>query len=267
MDAATHERMALDFLQMGNLFLQMVPNMAGRPLRYEVSPALYTRVGQDPGSYFWVKPTDLGFGTSYGDYEFPKGSVIHIGEPDVTQEIYGLPGWLSALNSGLLNESATLFRRRYYKNGGHAGFVFYATDAELSTKDWEAIKAQMRGASGRGNFKNLYVHVPNGKPDGIKIIPLAEVAAKDEFQGIKNISRDDMLAAHRVPPQLIGVIPVNAGGFSDPRGAMDVFFPTEIEPLMEAMMRVNDMTGLQVVQYRPYQPMAQGAPAPGPTSA
>lgn len=38
---------------------------------------------------------------------------------------------------------------------------------------------------------------------------------KDEFLNIKNVSRDDMLAAHRVPPQMMGIIPQNTGGFGD----------------------------------------------------
>ena len=59
------------------------------------------------------------------------------------------------------------------------------------------------------------MYSPNGKKDGIQIIPLSEVAAKDEFLNIKNVSRDDMLAAHRVPPQLMGIIPTNTGGFGD----------------------------------------------------
>ena len=259
MDAATHERAVLDYLQMGNLFLQEIRNMAKRPLRYEVSPALHTRVGVEPGRYFWVKPDTLGFGSVSGDYEFAPGSVVHLREPDVEQEIYGLPEWLSALQSGLLNESATLFRRRYYKNGGHAGYIFYSTEATIDEADFEMIKAQMRGTTGQGNFKNLFVHAPNGKEKGIQIIPLAEVAAKDEFLGIKNVSRDDMLAAHRVPPQLIGVIPQNNGGFGDVRSAVDVFLANEIEPLMRAMEQVNERTGLPVVQYRAFQPMGAAA--------
>jgi len=35
-------------------------------------------------------------------------------------------------------------------------------------------------------------------------LPVAEIAAKDEFFNIKNCTRDDVLAAHRVPPQLPG---------------------------------------------------------------
>jgi PBSX family phage portal protein len=262
MDAATHERAVLDYLQMGNLFLQEVPNMARRPLRYEVAPALFTRVGVERGRYFWVKLDPLGLGGGMQEYEFPKDSVIHLREPDVEQEIYGLPEWLSALNSGLLNESATLFRRRYYKNGAHAGFVFYLSEPSMSNEDAQAIRDQLSKAKGVGNFKNLFIHAPNGKKDGVQIMPIAEVAAKDEFLGIKNVSRDDMLAAHRVPPQLIGVIPQNNGGFGDVRSAMDVFFANEIEPLMEVMRQINQAAGLTVVDYRPYEPMQQPAATP-----
>lgn len=49
--------------------------------------------------------------------------------------------------------------------------------------------------------------------DEIQIIPLSEVAAKDEFLNIKNVSRDDMMAAHRVPPQMMGIMPSNVWGF------------------------------------------------------
>jgi len=48
-------------------------------------------------------------------------SVFHLMEPDINQEIYGIPEYIGALNSAWLNELATLFRRRYYKNGSHAG--------------------------------------------------------------------------------------------------------------------------------------------------
>lgn len=258
MSAATHERALLDLLQMGNLFLEEIPNLGGRALRYDVSPALHTRVGVEPGSYFWVKPDWYGgFGSVYGEHEFAAGRIVHLFEPDVEQEIYGLPEWLSALNAGLLNESATLFRRRYYKNGAHAGFVFYLSEATINEADAAKIREQLLKAKGVGNFKNLFIHAPNGKKDGVQIMPIAEVAAKDEFQGIKNCSRDDLLAAHRVPPQLIGVIPQNNGGFGDVRSAMDVFFMNEIEPLMEKMRQINERTGLRVVDYRDYTPIAQ----------
>jgi capsid portal protein len=75
----------------------------------------------------------------------------------------------------------------------------------------------MRDSEGPGNFRNLFMYAPNGKKDGIQILPVWDVAAKDEFFNIKSVTRDDQLAAHRVPPQLMGILPNNAGGF----GAVD----------------------------------------------
>lgn len=70
-------------------------------------------------------------------YELTKGSIFHLMEPDLNQEVYGLPEYLSAIPSALLNESATLFRRKYYINGSHAGFIMYMTDAAQNQEDVE----------------------------------------------------------------------------------------------------------------------------------
>lgn len=251
LDRANFERWALDFLQMGNAYFERVDNLGGRALALKHSPAIFTRVGIAPGTAFFVK------GPLGQEHEFKPGSVFHLQQPDVLQEIYGIPEWLAALQSGLLNENATLFRRRYYLNGAHAGFVFYLSEALADVETVEAVKTQLKGAKGLGNFKNLFLNVPGGKKDGVQILPIADVAAKDEFLNIKNITRDDLLCAHRVPPQLIGIIPQNNGGFGDIGRAMDVFFANEIEPLMQRMQAVNDWLGTAALAFTPYQP--QGA--------
>ena len=96
------------------------------------------------------------------------------------------------------------------------------------------------------------MYSPNGKKDGIQIIPLSEVAAKDEFLNIKNVSRDDMLAAHRVPPQLMGIIPTNTGGFGDVEKASKVFVRNELIPLQKRMEDVNLNLGEEVLTFSEY---------------
>lgn len=118
---------------------------------------------------------------------------------------------VAALQSALLNESATLFRRKYYNNGSHAGFILYMTDAAQKEENIDSLRTALKNSKGPGNFRNLFVYAPAGKKDGIQLIPVSEVAAKDEFSSIKNISRDDLLAALRIPPQLMGI--VNRPGF------------------------------------------------------
>jgi len=97
------------------------------------------------------------------------------------------------------------------------------------------------------------MYSPNGKKDGIQIIPLSEVAAKDEFLNIKNVSRDDMLAVHRVPPQLMGIIPSNTGGFGDVEKASKVFVRNELIPLQKRLMELNEWLGDEVVDFQNYE--------------
>ena len=76
------------------------------------------------------------------------------------------------------------------------------------------------------------------------------MGAKDDFLGIKNTTRDDILAAHRVPPQLLGIVPANAGGFGDVTKATDAFFELEIEPLQSVFRELNEMVGVDVIRFR-----------------
>ncbi|MXO66235.1 phage portal protein [Altericroceibacterium endophyticum] len=239
-------RFALDFLVTGNAFLELVPNIAGRVAELKNSLAVNTRRGRD-GQYWFVEKWSEA-------HPFAPGHIFHLLEHDPAQELYGRAEYLSAMQSLLLNESATLFRRRYYLNGAHAGFVFYVSEPSMSDHDIDEIREALRQAQGKGNFRNLFLHAPNGKKDGVQVIPISEVAAKDEFFNIKNVTRDDILAAHRVPPQLLGVIPQNNGGFGDVRTAADIFFVNEIEPLMMRLREVNDWLGRDVVRFTEHQP-------------
>ncbi len=163
-----------------------------------------------------------------------------------------MPEYLSALNSAWLNEAATLFRRKYYQNGAHAGYILYMTDAAQSSSDIDQMRKAMRDTKGLGNFRNLFMYAPNGKKDGIQILPLSEVATKDDFFNIKKSSRDDLLSAHRVPPQMMGIIPDNAGGFGDVAKAAEVFVRNELTPLQERMKELNSWLDEVVVAFQIY---------------
>ena len=255
----TVHKLALDFITFGNCYLERVPSRLGDTMEFRHSLARYTRRGKVAGSYWFVRGWQQ-------EHEFPAGSICHVIEPDVNQEIYGLPQYLAALQSAWLNESATLFRRRYYNNGSHAGFILYVTDAAQSQGDVDKMREQLTKTKGVGNFKNLFYYAPNGKKEGIQLIPISEVAAKDDFLNIKNASRDDVLAAHRVPPQLMGMLPNNVGGFGDVEKAAMVFARNEIAPLQARMAHaINTWAGRTVCTFKPY--VLQDAPAAAPALA
>ncbi len=232
----------LDYLVFGDAFFFIRRNMLGGAMRLEHLPAKYMRRGIEPGRFFLMT-------AGLNEIEYEPGSVVQIMQADVNQEIYGVPEYLSALQSALLNEAATLFRRRYYLNGSHAGYILYAT-GEIDESDTTALKAALKASKGPGNFRNLFVHAPGGKEGSLKILPIAEVGAKDEFLGIKNATRDDILAAHRTPPQLLGIVPAQGSVSGNPLQSVDMFFELEILPLQGAFETVNDQAGVDAVRHR-----------------
>ena len=245
LDRETFAAWALDYLVFGNAYLERPRNRLGDTMKLRHALAKYVRRGGDQLQDYWFVQPML-------EHQFQADGLHHLREHDINQEVYGLPEYLSALQSAWLNESATLFRRRYYNNGSHAGFIMYISDAQQNQEDVDNIRKALREAKGPGNFRNLFLYSPNGKKDGVQIIPVSEVAAKDEFFSIKEASRDDVLAAHRIPPQLMGIIPKNSGGFGSMTPAALAFARNELLPLQQRLATLNDWLGEEVVRFDPY---------------
>ncbi|MGW8136832.1 phage portal protein [Sphingomonas zeae] len=248
LSSAVVERCVQDFLVFGECYLVKIVNRFGGLVRLDYLPAKYMRRGVKPG-VFWYVPG------SAPEVEYPAGSVMQIMQPDINQEIYGSPEYLSAIQAALLNEAATLFRRRYYLNGSHAGYILYAT-GDIDERDTTKLRAALRASKGPGNFRNLFVHAPAGKEGSLKIIPVAEQGAKDVFMEIKNATRDDVLAAHRVPPQLLGIVPTNGSSFGSPKDAVSMFWVLEIRPILLKFLRLNEEALVDAV--RPRRPIDDG---------
>ena len=241
------EKLAFNFLVTGNGYLELVRNRAGGVMRAENRLAVYMRRASDLRDFVYLR-------NNWGEKfeRLPGRDVVHIMEPDLRQEIYGVPYYLAALSSIELNSAATKFRVRYYRNGSHAGFILYATDDKIDEAGWALVKQELRKAKGGGNFNNLLLRAPNGNPEGVKLIPIAEVGAKDEFLNIKGVSAEDMMAAHRVPPALMGIVPKASGGLGDAITAAKVFARNEVAPLQQTFLDVNDRLGIEVFRFEEY---------------
>lgn len=236
---------ALDWFVFGNAYLEVRRNRLGEPLLLRPALAKYTRRGSDLDTYSYLNDD----GT---EFSFRKGTVCHVLNPDINQEIYGMPEYIGGLLSVSLSNSADTFRKLYYDNGSHAGCIIYVGTSQANAESVEAIKKTLTDSRGRGAFKNLFLHAPGGGKDGVQILPFQQITAKDEFLNIKGSARDDILAAHRVPPQLMGAMPDGNAAFGDVEKAARVFFINELQPVMEAMKHVNEWLGVEVMRFNPY---------------
>ncbi len=134
-----------------------------------------------------------------------------------------------------------IIRRKYYLNGAHAGSIIIWLTQHKTKDDIEAIKTQT-DKQGTGNFKNLFVYIPGGKERRDASHSIIWTQWQRWLLNIKNASRW-CIAAHRVPPQLMGIVPNNTGGFWWRwRKQQWVFFINEI-PLQERLERQINSLG------------------------
>ena len=61
-----------------------------------------------------------------------------------------------------------------------------------------------------------------------------------------------MMAAHRVPPQMMGIMPSNVGGFGDVEKAANVFVRNELIPLQKRINEINEWLSDDIINFIPY---------------
>lgn len=222
------QRFCRDYTQFGHAGLLKLRDRLGRVIGLFPLPSMYLRKRKN-GS-FWLLERDE------KKRPYREQDVIWLTQYDPKQQVYGLPDYLCGLQSSLLNKDATLFRRRYYLNGAHMGFIFYATDPNLSKEDEDMLKEKIASSKGVGNFRSMFVNIPNGHEKGIQLIPVGDIATKDEFERVKNITAQDILVSHRYPPGKSGVVPTNAAGFGDIEKTNREHARDEVIPICKIMM-------------------------------
>ncbi len=227
---------ATDFVTFGNAYIQVFRNIFGGITGLKHIPAINMR----------VKTKKIGGGgfrllQMNGNYmDFRNDEIFHLKEYDTQQQIYGAGDWLGGLQSALLNQDATLFRRKYYVNGAHLGYILYTNDAKMNPRVVDALQEKVAQGKGAGNFRSLHLHIPNGNEKGIQVVPIGDISQKDEFLNIKNISAADVREAHRVPPVLMGIVPLGTSSLGDPEKVERVYLRTEVKPMAQVFMDLND---------------------------
>ncbi len=240
------KRFIQDFLTFGNAYFQIVRNALGKLLRIKHLPALYMRRRADLGYTF--KPRDY---DDHGRVDFRHGQVFHWAEYDIAQEIYGMPNHISGLTSIWLNDDATLFRRQYYRNGSHAGYILYTNEPKMPEHVEKQIANKLKAKEGMA-FKNLYINSRGKDTKSPELKPIGQVEAKDSFKDVKTQTVNDILMLHRVPLELMGVKREGLASSSDLNKVDWMFYKNELLPLIDSLLDLNWFTGEKIVTLNEY---------------
>lgn len=240
---ADFELMALNFLITGNGYLQKLVNRFGKVTALKNQPSIPMRRMRQADQY-------LRLNTDGSRTEFLPGEIVQVKEPDIKQDVYGIPPYYGGIQAVLLGEDSTLFRRKYYVNGAHLGYILVTNDADLDDATVKAIEAKVKESKGPGNFRSMYMNISRSTSrEPVKVIPVGNVETKDEFEAIKNITEREMLAMHRMQPGLCGIIPQNVSGFGDVNKSMQVYYELEVTALQQSFLKLNEVLGFEAIRF------------------
>lgn len=231
LDYLSFRNACVDFASFGNCYFQQLKNRMGVTVGLKHQPAIPMR--KCKGN---VYKKLLANGE---EITFEPGEIIHLCMYDPAQVHYGLPYYIGMIQSILLNEAATLFRRKYYVNGAHMGYIFFTNDEDLSPEGAKKLKKQIENSKGVGNFKSMFVHIPGGDENSVKLIPVGDKTTQDDFNNIKRVSMADILAGWRMYGELSGVQPEDKAGRGDIIKASRAYVEMEVMPVVPIFETIN----------------------------
>lgn len=241
----TMRKVVFDYLVTSNAYLSIHKNVIGQISKATHVPARIARATKTRGVF--------GRYDKQGVFKkFRKNSIVHIKNYDPRQSVYGHPLYFGGLQSALLNEQATLFRRKFYKNGAHMGYIFHVNDPLMSDEKEEALKNAIKNSQGAGNYKSLFINTKMRDGDvnkQLRIIPIGDIGAKDDFKNIQQITSAAMLSMHRVPEELSCMQAGNRTSFGDIGKIEKYYYKNEVLPLQKVFLSVNEYLGADLIRF------------------
>ena len=157
------------------------------------------------------------FFRNYGDQETPNpitggedrpNEIIHLKKYTPMNNYYGIPDIIAAQNAMAGNEFAGRYNLDYFENKAVPRYLITVKGAKLSPEsERKLLEFFQVGLKGK-NHRSLYVPLPADSPDQkveFKMEPIEAGAQDSSFNQYRKMNRDEILLAHRVPINKLGV--------------------------------------------------------------
>ena len=134
--------------------------------------------------------------------------IIHFKKYTPMNNYYGIPDIIAAQNAMAGNEFAGKYNLDYFENKAVPRYIITVKGAKLSPEsERKLLEFFQVGLKGK-NHRSLYVPLPADSPDQkveFKMEPVEANTQESSFNTYRKMNRDEILLAHRVPINKIGV--------------------------------------------------------------
>ena len=144
---------------------------------------------------------------------------------------YGVPSWLPAIEQLRIDRNIKLFIGSFFDNSAVPDFAVIIEGAGVDPEAETKIKRALSQTKGVSNaHKTLVLGLPHENAK-VRFESLTSPVKDVDFSKLQTASREEVLAAHGVPPRLLGIVTSGQlGGEGDAQGQLQTFYETVIQP-------------------------------------
>ncbi|WP_297961999.1 phage portal protein [uncultured Campylobacter sp.] len=160
---------------------------------------------------------------------------------------YGEPDYLGALLAIMTNQKADSFNNAFFENSARADTAIIFENSEPDEAQLNAFR-DFFGVNFKGHQKahKTLVLTANGENAKVRIEDLSKVE-DISFEKLKNLNRDEIIAAHGVPPRMMGIINASQlGGGGEVAQQLHSFNELTIIPKQKQIEWFFDSLGFKI---------------------
>jgi len=206
-----------DYEATGNGFLEIARTTNGDIGYIGHIPAKTMRVRRMRDGFIQLLYGKAVFFRNFGDQETPNviaggedrpNEVIHFKKYTPQNNYYGIPDIIAAQMALAGNEFSGRYNLDYFENKAVPRYIITVKGAKLSPdSERKLLEFFQVGLKGK-NHRSLYIPLPSDTPDSkveFKMEPVEAGTQESSFNKYRLANRDEILLAHRVPINKIGL--------------------------------------------------------------
>lgn len=167
-----------------------------------------------------------------------RNELFHIKRYTPLSTFYGLPEWVACMEALRLDQEKKTFYAAFFKNFAVPALAVVLEGAEFDEAVEKKLQAgfnQMKGAENA--FRALMLSIPF-EGATVRFEKLMADFKDMPFDKLTQATREEILAAHGVPPRLVGIVTAGAlGGGGEAEGQLLNFIATKVEPRTKFLER------------------------------
>ncbi|MEP0004571.1 MAG: phage portal protein [Balneola sp.] len=230
-------RAQIDYQAVGNLFLEAPRNLKGDPVElFHVRAKTMRRDRSLKRGYWQLQRGKSQEFRAWGQAPTNpiKNEILHYYAYDPEDSHYGIGEWYPALAEMILDRNVVEYGINLFLNQLMAKFIIIVEGGQLSTSAKASLKDYLsnnfHGVKNAGRTIILASDDPNVKIR-IEKLEISFGEKSDPQTGTRSVSRDNVMAAHGIPPRLLSVIVASQlGGGNENEGQLKIFKNTVIDP-------------------------------------